>query len=410
LAQDLTPLPDQESGAAGRTGGTEPLSALRGSRRDHDAAEELDGESPDRMAPRFARMIVTAVFAGYCVIAALDTVSRRPGVVLTVVFVLSVAAVLTLQLLTFNGHLIRPHTRRAVALLTVQAALVYTPFLLFGSAWSGMPGFLAGGFLLLLSAPRSWVLFAAVVASMGLIQDSFTPVFINVVYTVMSTTVTGLMVFGLSRLSGLVNEVNANRMELARLAVAQERLRFSQDLHDLLGYSLSAITLKGELTRRLMESHPDRARDELIEILGISRQALEDVRSVASGYRDLCLEQEARSARSVLTAADIDVDMSLGHRPLTQQVDTVLATVLREGVTNVLGHSKAENCAITVVQTSSRIWMSVVNDGVQPEPQVPRERVGTGIGSLTSRVHALGGRLTAVVDGDRFHLTADIPR
>ena len=91
------------------------------------------------------------------------------------------------------------------------------------------------------------------------------------------------------------------------MAVAEERLRFARDLHDLLGLSLSAITLKSELTRRLLDTDPDRAAEELTEILGLARQALADVRSVASGYRELSLDNESRSARSVLAAADVEV-------------------------------------------------------------------------------------------------------
>ena len=295
-------------------------------------------------------------------------------------------------------------------MLLLQAALVYTPFLQFGQAWVGMPGFLAGNALLTLARPYSWGVFAGVVASMGAIQGTFGPDPLYMAYTMVSCTLTGLIVYGLSRLTGLVAEVQRTRLETARLAVTEERLRFSRDLHDLLGYSLSAVTLKSELARRLVTSRPDRAQDELLEILEISRQALADVRSVATGYRDLSLDHESRSALSVLTAAEVEVVMETGHGPLPRPVNTALATVLREGVTNMLGHSKAEHCEITVTQQDGTVRIRIVNDGVRTQPEEPPPRSGTGLDNLSRRVTALGGALTAGVREDgRFHLEAWIP-
>ena len=132
-------------------------------------------------------------------------------------------------------------------------------------------------------------------------------------YTAISTVTTGLVVYGLSRLTALVVEVQTSRAEIARMAVLRERLRFARDLHDLLGYSLSAITLKIELTHRLLEKSPQEASDQLLEILEISRLALSDARTVASGYRELSLEEECRSAVSVLAAADISVQLDSDH-------------------------------------------------------------------------------------------------
>src|SRR5205823_5301028 len=123
--------------------------------------------------------------------------------------------------------------------------------------------------------------------------------------------ISGLATFGLTWMVRSVTELRAARTRLAQAAVAEERLRFARDLHDLLGLSLSAITLKSELARRLVTVDPDKARDELTEILAISRLALADVRLVASGYRELSLQEESRSAESLLAAADVDVRIEL---------------------------------------------------------------------------------------------------
>jgi len=174
-------------------------------------------------------------------------------------------------------------------------------------------------------------------------------------YTAVGTAVLGVNVYLLSRLAGLVGELHTARNELAQLAVADERLRFARDLHDLLGLSLSAITLKGELAHRLVHAYPARAKQEVMEILDVARRALADVRSVAKGYQDLSLEQEAWSAKSVLAASNIDTHLELDYEDLPVPVRTTLGTVLREGVTNVLRHSKAEHCEIVVHQAAGMV-------------------------------------------------------
>src|SRR5262249_21208679 len=198
------------------------------------------------------------------------------------------------------------------------------------------------------------------------------------------------------------------RTELANMAVAQERLRFARDVHDLLGYSLSAITLKSELTHRLVPGNPDKAREELVEILDISRKALADVRAVADGCRELSLDNESESARSLLQAADVDVTIETNCGDLPTPVKTVLATVLREGITNVLRHSNAERCEISMRQADGRVWLDIVNDGVLIS-RVQSDG-GSGIRNLSARIAALQGQLVSGFEADgRYGLHAWAP-
>jgi signal transduction histidine kinase len=137
------------------------------------------------------------------------------------------------------------------------------------------------------------------------------------------------------------------------------------------------------------------------------------VRSVASGYRELSLGAEAQSARSVLLAADVDVHMDVRYGRLPVLVGTMLATVLREGVTNMLRHSKAEWCEITVTQQGGQVSMEIVNDGVPSTPAEPVRNSGSGIMNLSARVASLGGQLTAGPDNAgryRLHVTAPVSR
>jgi two-component system sensor histidine kinase DesK len=379
-----------------------------------------DGTLALTLAPRLARLIVATVLTCLCLVGFLTVLSRGLGLVPTTLSFAYMAALLLLQLLYFGPYAGATRTPFGYLALTAQACLVYLPMLEYKQAWVGMPGFLAGTMLLTLPSAVASTLFVAIVASMAVIQAGFTGTLSDVVYTTVSTIITGLVVYGLSRLANLVTEVHAGRTRLAELAVAEERLRFARDLHDLLGYSLSAITLKSELAHRLVLKNPVRAQEEFSEVLEISRQALTDVRAVARGYRELSLENESTTARSVLAAADVEARMEMNYDDLPVQVRTLLATVLREGVTNVLRHSRAERCEISVRQHRDSASIDIVNDGVSvPGISGPvsdaaggsSEAIGgSGIQNLSVRVRKLGGELNARhLPSGRFRLHAQIP-
>jgi two-component system, NarL family, sensor histidine kinase DesK len=213
-------------------------------------------------------------------------------------------------------------------------------------------------------------------------------------------------VYGLSRLTVMVSSLNATRAELAQLAVIKERMRFARDLHDLLGYSLSAITLKAELTRRLVGSNPSRARDEVAELLDIARQALADVRLVASGYRNMSLSKEAASAASLLCTIGVRTDVEINCGALEAAVDTALATTLREAVTNMLRHSTVQNCTITADATSDMVRLHVINDGVPPSAASKRD--GGGLENLAMRLEAVGGQLVVSRHDNVFDILATV--
>ena len=304
--------------------------------------------------------------------------------------------------------------------LGAQALLTYLPFLVFGEAWLGMPGFLAASVLLILRAPLSWILVGAATLSVQVIHFllGFSPG--ELAYSTVSTLMTCMVVYSLSKLSDLVTETHKSRADLAHLVLIQERLRFARDLHDLLGYSLSSLTLQCELASRLISTQPERARRELAEALESARGALADVRSVAEGLRSMSLDSEVASAASILAAADIrsTISMDVPAGSLTDRSETVLAIILREAVTNVLRHSRAESCEIRVECSEGRARLSVVNDGLasrdlnhlNEDRGDNRHLGGTGIGNLTARVKVLGGTLTAEPCGsDTYRLSTELP-
>jgi two-component system sensor histidine kinase DesK len=367
----------------------------------------LSGSFP---APRLAVGVVAAVFIctsmiGFLHVLLLPDVSAGAVVLSAVCIAMLVLTQLRWYTHTHDSEQLRSPVGYAV--LATQACLAYLPVLVFGQAWLGMPAFLAGSVLLVLRPSLAWPGFGLILASVGLAQWVFTARLADVLFTMIATVTTGLVVYGLSRLAALVTETWESRAEAARVAVLRERLRFARDLHDLLGYSLSAITLKIELTHRLMETSPREASNQLLEVLEISRLALSDARTVACGYREMSLEEECRSVVSVLSAADVAVRLEGDTADLPVQVNTVLATVLREGVTNLLRHSKAKHCEITIRKRCEHASIEVVNDSAAP--QLANRGTGRGLRNLSVRAKEIGGRVTVTREGNVFRLHAEVP-
>ena len=370
----------------------------------------LDEDIP---APRLARRILVVVVCSYIFTGILDIQEDNPGEAGHIGSYICLGLVFALQVAHLSGRALRWPLRLRILTLSTQAVLTYLPFILFHQLWGGMAGLLAGSFLILIRRPAAWVLFCAVSASMAVVAISTHETGAWIAYFVVSTYLLGLIVYGLSRLVQLVGQLHEARSDLARMAVAQERLRFARDLHDLLGYSLSSITLKSELTYRLVHIQPEQARRELASILDVARQALADVRVVASGYRDLHLDEEAEAVQSVLQAAGVDTQVEISCGELPSALDTVLATTLREGVTNILRHSKVQHCEISCIVNHGHVLLVLVNDGVdEPGPidSGSDEHSGTGLDNLSQRLRAVGGTLTAGVGQDRrFRLAVRAP-
>lgn len=390
------------AGKQERAGGGEPL-------RDLVAVPHQPGPM---LAPRLAASILAAVFIAIGVASFLSVAMAAHGTVQIAASTLYLVALLVLQLGYLSREVALRHRRWTYAALAAQAALVYLPIQQFGATWIGLPGLLAGSLLLTLPTRVGVTLAAAVVASVAVLGARQGLGAVDVVHLIISVGITGLVTYGLTRLTLLVRQLQDAREELARLAVVQERLRFSRDVHDLLGLSLSAITLKSELVGRLITDRPDQAREEIGDIMQMSRRALADARSVASGSSLLSLAEECRLARSVLETAQVEPRMDVGVT-VPGAVGSALASLLREGVTNVLRHSKAEWCAVTVrVDGGLNASMEIVNDGVSRSPDAALDSGtgGSGLRNLRQRVAELGGSLEAgPIPDDRYRLYAVVP-
>jgi two-component system, NarL family, sensor histidine kinase DesK len=217
----------------------------------------------------------------------------------------------------------------------------------------------------------------------------------------------GLASAAFAALLDTVTELRRTRRELARVAVAEERERFSRDLHDLLGHTLSVMVVKAEAVRRLAERDPEAAAAHAADIEQIGRHALVDVRQAVDAMRAPTLSEELDGAVLALDAAGIAVSLDRSGVLTTDRVDEVLAWVVREGTTNVLRHSGASSCRIEMTELAEGVALVICDDGVGA-PRTPTARPG-GLVGLRDRVVAAGGELSWEPVEDGFRLAATIP-
>lgn len=184
-------------------------------------------------------------------------------------------------------------------------------------------------------------------------------------------------------------ELRLSQAEVRRLATLAERERIGRDLHDLLGHTLSLITLKSELARRLALADPARAQQEMEEVERVARHTLTEVRSAVSGLRSGDLASELVSARVMLEASGIAFDMDLPDSlDLPPAVQASLSLVLREAVTNIHRHSQATAARVVITRKGQEFSMRITDNGCGG-----LAAHGNGVSGMRERVRQIGGRL-----------------
>ena len=201
-------------------------------------------------------------------------------------------------------------------------------------------------------------------------------------------------------------ELAAARAEVVRLAAENERTRIARDVHDVLGHSLTTITVKSALAARLVGRDPQRAVQEMNDVETLSRSTLADVRAAVAGYRDVKLAGELATARHVLRSAGIAAQMPGAIDVVPGRLHELFGWAVREGVTNVVRHARATTCTITLGET----WLQIDDDGHgPPDLSAARAGAGTGLLGLGERVHAVGGYVTSGPSSTGWTLRIDVP-
>ncbi|MEU6894999.1 histidine kinase [Streptomyces sp. NPDC046557] len=362
------------------------------------------GDDPTRSAwpvaiGLFALVCVQAILVGILSSRALDWLMERrerPVRLAATTALFTGAACLTALVLVRTGQ--------------VDAAVVPAPVM-------GMTGFACGSFVLCVKRVRhmTYAPLGAAVLIGGATLATGLPagLALGCAIGVLATGLFLSVACGFSAwLLQTVRELDRSREYQARLAVAEERLRFGRDLHDVMGRNLAVIALKSELAVQLARRERPEAVEQMIEVQRIARESQREVRDVVRGYREADLAVELEGARGVLSAAGMDcrVEFDAG-RALPAEVQSALGWVVREATTNVLRHGDARTCLIRLTageEPDGALTLLVENDGARAG--VPAGPPGSGLAGLRERLAVVDGALRAgPVEGGRFRLVAEIP-
>ena len=219
--------------------------------------------------------------------------------------------------------------------------------------------------------------------------------------SLITITLVGLAMYGFFGLIRSNQELAKARSEVARLAAENERTRIARDLHDLLGHSLTTITVKAGLARRLAERHDERATTEIAEVEELSRRSLADVRAAVAGHRDVTLAGELATAREVLRAAGIVAELPGSVEVVDPSLSELFGWVTREGVTNVVRHARASHCTVR----AERNWIEITDNG-----RGGLAGAGNGLTGLRERVEAAGGTVqVGAAPYGGWRLRVDVP-
>jgi two-component system sensor histidine kinase DesK len=276
-------------------------------------------------------------------------------------------------------------------------------------------GLLGAGTLWLPPARRGWfvaggaTLAAAVGAAAALLGDG----------VVLTATVAPVIVVVVIALADVLQlwvwdvtlRLDEARSTAGELAVLQERLRFAADLHDVQGHHLQAIALKAELARRLVGVDDDGARRNAGEVQELTLAALADTRALVRGYRRVGLVTELENAVAILRAAGVEAAVTGTPEHVPETLQPLFGALVREGATNLLRHTVAERCTLSVDVAGDEVVLRVQDDGTARAPADPDDEPGTGIVALRERFAAVGGRVDAEpLPGRGFALTGRAPR
>ena len=215
-------------------------------------------------------------------------------------------------------------------------------------------------------------------------HDSVAATFASV--TPVAIPVAALATYGSGQVVNSYRALAEARAELARLAAENERFRIARDLHDLLGHSLTTITVKAGLARRLGEADPALALPEIAAVEALARRSLADVRAAVANYRDVTLAGELATGRELLRAAGITADLPRAVDVVDPAHHELFGWVVREGFTNIVRHAHATSCAVRLAASS----VEIVDDGVGGAAGP-----GNGLSGLRERMAAAGGVVEA---------------
>ncbi|WP_456283052.1 histidine kinase [Bacillus sp. JZ34] len=212
----------------------------------------------------------------------------------------------------------------------------------------------------------------------------------------------------MNRRMELEQELDEANQQIKELVKREERVRIARDLHDTLGHTLSLLTLKSQLVQRTIASDPERARKEAREMETTSRAALKQVRELVSDMKTATIAEELIHIQQILRAADITFEYMGGSdfsniSPVTQNI---VSMGIREAATNIVKHSRATHCTISISQTDDKISITIKDDGMGMDQQTP---FGNGLRGMKERLALIDGALdVSTHNGTVLNITVPI--
>ncbi|CAN5556646.1 sensor histidine kinase [soil metagenome] len=285
-----------------------------------------------------------------------DEVGGVLGMIVTVVFAVVYMTIWLTSRDAYGRPLLRPSATGATVYVGALAVLAALDIAFLGEAGVACLVYLAVGCVMVFDvrvAAAIVVALVVLVIGLGAVEG-----WGSQVGTAFGVLAASVAIFGVRAVMARNLELVAAHEENARLAVDHERTRFARDLHDILGHSLTVITVKAELAGRLMDADPaqvERARAEVADLERLSRDALADVRRAVEGYRELTLPGELARARLALEAAEIEAALPNSTDEVPSELRELFAWTVREGITNVIRHSGARRCEVRLTASSAEV-------------------------------------------------------
>lgn len=316
--------------------------------------------------------------------------------------------------LALHWHGRGPWRRRvlwgAALLLLVLGAAAEARSTPIGSAWSGPAGLLvAEAALWARPGRRARALAAgtaaAAAATAGLAWAGLITPQAVVMTVVMVPSIAGGIVCQLWHYQ-VARELEKARGLAGELAVAEERLRFAAELHDVQGGNLTVITLKAQVAGRLMDADPERAAAEVRSIEELARETLKDMRAVVGGYRKVGLAEEIDAAARTLKSAGVAATVPDAVPSLDEDTERLLGLLVREATTNLIRHAEPTAANVSIVEVDAAVTVTVVNDGA-PEPE---HEAGNGLSMLAGRFGDAGGGVEHHREEGRFVVKGTLPK
>src|SRR5262249_25749847 len=277
--------------------------------------------------------------------------------------------------------------------LVLLVLIAFVPLPLYRDRWPTLNWFVIASALMFLPGRAALALAVADAVGMAIyitvtLAVARSQIALAILYNTTTLLGGGGGLYVAARLVWLAGELRATRAQLADLAIERERLRISRDLHDLLGHSLSAVALKGDLAQRLIERQEmSRADEEIQSLVSVARAAYRDLREITHREPAVSLASELDRCTDLLAAVGVDTRVTQRVKALPPRIDELFAWAVREGVTNVVRHSSAHTCSIFIGRADGQLRLEIENDGAGVV-----DGGGHGLSGVGTRAAELSGK------------------